>query len=208
MIRRLPIIPTLIVAAAVLLMVRLGVWQLDRRHEKAALLAHYSANASKPPLPLVALFPVGEEALFRRVSANCLQVVKWRAEAGRNRRGETGWRHIAWCRTGAEGPGLTADMGISQSSDAPRWTGGVVRGRLIWAPSGQPLVARLFARPLAPEPMIVSEIAAPGLEPTASPDPSDIPNNHFSYAVQWFLFAAVAIAVYATALWQRARRKA
>ncbi len=54
--------------------------------------------------------------------------------------------------------------------------------------------------------MIVSEIAAPGLQPTADPDPSGIPNNHLSYAVQWFLFAGIALIIYAVALWQRSRK--
>jgi surfeit locus 1 family protein len=82
-----------------------------------------------------------------------------------------------------------------------------VRGRLIWAPTGQPLIARLFSAPVSPTPMIVSETAAPGLQPTADPDPSSIPNNHLSYAVQWFLFAGIALVIYAIALWQRSRKK-
>ena len=56
--------------------------------------------------------------------------------------------------------------------------------------------------------MIVSDAAAPGLKPTAQPNPADIPNNHLSYAVQWFLFAAVALIIYGVALWQRARKVA
>ncbi|WP_404710648.1 SURF1 family protein [Sphingomonas sp. MMS24-J13] len=201
-------IATLVVVAAALLMVRLGFWQLERRHEKEALLAHYAANVATSPAALVALWPVHESDLFRRVSAHCLTVVGWQAEAGRNRAGGSGWRHIASCSTGAEGPGFVVDMGISQSSASPGWKGGDVRGRLIWAPTGQPLVARLISAPVAPTPMIVSETAAPGLQPTADPDPASIPNNHLSYAVQWFLFAGIALVIYAIALWQRARKKA
>lgn len=208
MIRRIPVIATLIVVAAALLMVRLGFWQLDRRHEKEALLAHYAANVATPPAALVALWPVHDADLFRRVGAHCLTVVGWQAEAGRDRTGASGWRHIASCSTGAEGPGFVVDMGISQSSASPAWTGGGVRGRLIWAPTGQPLVARLFSAPVTPTPMIVSEAAAPGLHPTADPDPSSIPNNHLSYAVQWFLFAGIALVIYGIALWQRGRKKA
>ncbi len=51
-------------------------------------------------------------------------------------------------------------------------------------------------------------IAAPplaGLAANAAPDPTDIPNNHFSYAVQWFLFAATALVIYALALRKRWR---
>lgn len=203
--RRVPLWPTLLVLLAALAMVRLGVWQLDRRHEKEALLARYAENRSKPPLPLVALWPVKETDLFRRTSATCLGATDWHAVAGRSRAGASGWRHIAACRTGAEGPGVLVDMGVSQSSVAPTWNGGRVSGRLIWAPSPTPLVARLFAVQPAPTPLIVSDAAAPGLAPPEQPDPATIPNNHLSYAVQWFIFAALAIGIYALALWKRGR---
>jgi surfeit locus 1 family protein len=206
--RAIPIVPTIIVLLAALLMVRLGFWQLHRLHEKEALLAHYTANQSKPPLPLVALFPVNDDALYRRTSATCLSVANWQAEAGRAADGASGWRHIAACRTGAEGPGLLVDMGISSESAAPAWTGGAIRGRLTWAPSDQPLIARLFGTPPAPTAMIVSDVPARGLKATAPPNPADIPNNHLSYAVQWFLFAGVALIIYGVALWQRARKVA
>jgi len=208
MTRRVPIVPTIIVLLAALLMVRLGFWQIHRLHEKEALLARYAANQSEPPLPLAALFPVNDSALYRRTSAYCLNVVGWRAEAGRTGDGTSGWRHIAICRTGAEGPGLLVDMGISPDSAAPAWRGGAVRGRLTWAPGSQPLIARLLGKQPPLTPMIVSDLAAPGLKPTAQPNPADIPNNHLSYAVQWFLFAAVALIIYGVALWQRARKVA
>jgi len=204
--RAVPIVPTIIVALAALLMVRLGIWQLHRLHEKEALLAHYAANATKPPLPFAALFPVSDESLYRRTSAFCLAVVKWQPEAGRSADGASGWRHIAWCRTGAEGPGIAVDMGVSPDAAAPAWTGGPVSGRLTRAPSEQPLVARLFGRQAAPSPMIVSDRPAPGLKPSVQPNPADIPNNHLSYAVQWFLFAGVALIIYGVALWQRSRK--
>ena len=206
--RAVPIMPTIIVVLAAVLMVRLGIWQLHRLHEKEALLARYAANQTKRPLPFVALFPVNDDSLYRRTSAFCLNVVGWKAEAGRSADGASGWRHIASCRTGAEGPGIAVDMGVSGDSAAPNWKGGPVSGRLTWSSSGQPLIARLFATPETPSPLIVSDTAAPGLKPTIQPNPADIPNNHLSYAVQWFLFAGVALIIYAVALWQRARKVA
>jgi len=152
--RTIPIVPTIIVLLAAALMVRLGVWQLRRLHEKEALLTRYAANQTRPPLPLAALFPVTDDALYRRTSANCLGVVSWKAQAGRAADGNPGWRHIAACHTGAEGPGVIVDMGISADATAPNWKGGLVRGRLTWAPSSQPLIARLFATPPAPTPMM------------------------------------------------------
>jgi cytochrome oxidase assembly protein ShyY1 len=205
--RRLPIISTIIVVAAALLMVRLGFWQLHRLQEKEALLAHYAANQSRPPLPFAALFPIDDNALYRMSSATCLGVVRWTAEAGRSRSDQPGWRHIAFCRTGAEGPGLAVDMGVSQSPASPTgWHGGPVRGRITWVPSDAPLIARLFAKQPPPSPMIVSEVPAPGLAPSAQPDPASIPNNHMSYAIQWFIFAALALIIYGIALRQRARK--
>jgi len=206
--RTIPIVPTIIVLLAAALMVRLGVWQLRRLHEKEALLTRYAANQTRPPLPLAALFPVTDDALYRRTSANCLGVVSWKAQAGRAADGNPGWRHIAACRTGAEGPGVLVDLGISGDSQPPVWKGGRVAGRLTWASGSQPFLMNLFVTPPPPTPMIVSDTAAPGLKPTAQPNPADIPNNHLSYAVQWFLFAGVALIIYGVALWQRARKVA
>ena len=204
MTRRIPIFTTILVILAVAAMIALGVWQLKRRHEKEALLAVFATNEARPPVALPALWPIDDKSLFRRTSANCLEVIGWKTEAGHAVTGETGWSHIASCRTGAEGPGIAVDMGVSQRPDAPKeWTGGTVRGRLTWAPDGQPLIARMFGTPAPRTPLIVSEVPAPGLKPTAPPDPASVPNNHLAYAVQWFLFAAVAGIVYVVALRRR-----
>ena len=45
-----------------------------------------------------------------------------------------------------------------------------------------------------------------GLEANAIPDPSEIPNNHFAYAIQWFLFAATALVIYTLALMKRGQK--
>ena len=50
--RRIPIFATLLVLAAVGVMLRLGFWQLDRLHQKEALLARYaSAEALSAAVP-------------------------------------------------------------------------------------------------------------------------------------------------------------
>ncbi len=48
MIRRLPVLPTLIVLIAAAVMVRLGFWQLDRLHQKEALLESFAAAQRDP----------------------------------------------------------------------------------------------------------------------------------------------------------------
>ncbi|MGI8611626.1 MAG: SURF1 family cytochrome oxidase biogenesis protein, partial [Sphingomicrobium sp.] len=47
---------------------------------------------------------------------------------------------------------------------------------------------------------LVAATAPPGLEPSAPPSIDQIPNNHRSYALQWFLFALLALAIYILAL--------
>ncbi|HEY0315335.1 MAG TPA: SURF1 family protein [Sphingomonas sp.] len=186
---RIPILPTLLVALAVAAMIGLGIWQIHRLHWKQGLLAQYAAAAHKPPIA----FPrdlTDQSLLFRRSEAFCLQPVGWRASAGRNDAGQSGWRHVADCRTGAEGPGLAVDMGWSETSDAPTgWKGGEVSG-VIGPDRGNQI-------------LIVSAAAAPGLRPSQPPSLDDIPNNHLAYAVQWFIFAALAVGIYGIVLWRR-----
>ncbi len=189
---RVPVVPTLLVVLAAGVMVALGVWQLQRLHWKQGLLAEYAAAAGKPPVAFPQI-PTDQSLLFRRSEAFCLQPVGWRASSGRNRAGLPGWRHVADCRTGAEGPGFAVDMGWSERSDAPAgWKGGKVRGVIGPDQGGQVL--------------LVSDIAAPGLQPSAPPSLDDIPNNHLAYAVQWFIFAAVAVVIYGIAVWRRSPR--
>ena len=204
---RLPVLPTIIVALAVAAMIGLGFWQLGRRAEKEAALALYAANMHKPIMAFPSV-PVGDDNLFRRASATCLEVVGWQKQGGRAASGATGWRQIAECRTGAEGPALLVDVGVTTDPRfQPVWKGGPVTGTITHAPDSRPIIASLLdARPK--HLMLIAEQAAPGLEPTARPDLSSVPNNHLAYAVQWFLFAIVALAIYNLALRWRGRPKA
>ncbi|MET0269136.1 MAG: SURF1 family protein [Sphingomonas sp.] len=201
--RRLPLIPTLVVGLAIAAMIALGVWQLDRARWKTNLLAQYEQAGRRPPITFPALD--GDEShLFRRSSAYCLQVVGWRVEAGRNRQGVSGWRHLAACRTGAEGPGVTLDMGWTADFGVRTpWSGGHVTGTIASAPVHASLIATLTARPGPLALMIVADRPAPGFAAPAAPAIADVPNNHFGYAVQWFLFAGVAAIIYALALRRR-----
>lgn len=203
---KLPVVATTLVALAVTAMVALGVWQLDRRGQKEALIAQYRANAT---LPGMAMPGPGDwrGALFRRVTATCQSVAGWSSEAGRGTDGTRGWRKLAQCRTGgAEGPALTIDMGVSSDAQAtPAWAGGVVSGVLSEAPNHSSLIARAFGRGEVPRPLLIVAMAVPGLQPSAPPSPETVPNNHLAYAVQWFLFAGIATVIYALALRRRNR---
>ena len=195
MTRKLPLIPTILVGLAVAVMIGLGIWQLERRQEKEALLASYRAAEGKPPIgwPVI---PLKEPLpLFRHATGNCLQAVGFRTTAGQNRNGEPGYLIIADCRTGAEGPGLSVELGWSKNPNAGRdFRGGLVSGMIT-----PDRLTRM---------RLVAATPGPGLAASAPPSPDTIPNNHLSYAIQWFLFAGIALVIYVLALRQRWRKEA
>lgn len=189
--RRLPLLPTLIVAAAVATMIGLGLWQIGRAHWKDSLLARYEHNRSLP----ATAFPkaptrADERLLFRRAIGGCLQTVSWSARSGRNRAGEAGWRHIAMCRSNATRPNIAIDFGWSNNGNSPaRYGPGTVTGTI--GPDRDQIL------------LLVSDRPAPGLQPSALPSIDDIPNNHRAYAMQWFFFAGLAVLIYVLALRRR-----
>ena len=206
LVRRLPLIPTLLVAIAVATMIALGVWQMSRAGEKQALITLYRANLGKPAMAFPNVGPVSREAMFRISSLTCIDVVAWRTEGGRSADGISGNRYIAQCRTGAEGPGALIDLGVSQNPGVKlRWAGGVASGMITTEPDHTSLIARLFGGGPVLRPMLVADRPADGLRASARPSPSTVPNNHRGYAIQWFLFAAIALIIYVLAL--RARPK-
>jgi hypothetical protein len=109
-------------------------------------------------------------------------------------KGEPGYLVIADCRTGVEGPGMAVELGWSKNPNAGKtWRGGLVSGTI--APDSRSLMRLVAASP------------GPGLSASAPPSPDTIPNNHLSYAVQWFLFAGIAALIYVLALRQRWRKE-
>lgn len=204
MIRRLPILPTLIVAAAVVVMIGLGVWQLQRRAEKDAMLALVASNPARPAVTFPAFPPVPSDLLFRRSSVHCLHVVNWHSEAGRAADGSTGFRLIAECATGAEGPGILMAVGVADKPDAKlQWHGGQMRGWIGEEPDHRSLLSRIGGRAMPLRPMLIAGEPVPGLKPQAPPNVEDVPNNHLAYAVQWFFFAAIAVIIYLLAVRKR-----
>lgn len=185
MLRRLPILPTIVVLIAVGVMIRLGLWQLDRMHEKEALLARYAAA---PTMSADVPFPKDEKAaeplLYRHSRIDCRSVTAVTTKAGHNLKGENGQAHYATCAL-AEGGTAQVVLGWSRDPRPAAWRGGQVMGTI------------------APGPRLVADPPVAGLEANARPDPSDLPNNHLSYAVQWFLFAGVALVIYLLAVRKR-----
>jgi len=184
--KRIPILPTLIVLIAVGIMIRLGFWQIARLHEKESMLARFEAVAADRT---VRRWPDGDMApmAYSRLRLDCRSDAPVKAEAGRNAQEQSGWAQVAPCTT-PEGGKARVVLGWSSRPDPVRWSGGAVTGILL---------------PRDNEVIVVADPPLAGLEPNARPDPRNLPNNHLSYAVQWFAFAAIALVIYALALRKR-----
>lgn len=204
--RRLPILPTLVVALAVAAMIALGVWQLGRAHWKEALLASYQAGEKAPPLyGLPADLPIDAMA-FRRSHILCRITTSPTQLGGVNRAGKTGFRNIAGCAL-IDGREIMADIGWSAIGARPVLPaiGQRIEASGLLIPD-EVLARRVLGdRPGATPLLLVLEGAVPGLSPSVPPSIDTIPNNHRSYAVQWFLFAGVALTIYLLALRKRLR---
>jgi surfeit locus 1 family protein len=182
-----PIIPTIIVLAAVATMIALGVWQLGRKAEKEALIARFEAAASdlaEVPFPIDGN---ADEGWFRRSRITCGRVLSLTTVSGTAASGQKGLAVRATCTEGAFGEPITIDLGFSREMITPQWNGGEVTGVI------------------APGPRLVADPPVAGLQPLAAPDPGDLPNNHLAYAGQWFFFALTALVIYVLALRRRRR---
>ena len=187
--KRIPIIPTIIVVAAAAVMVWLGFWQLGRAEEKAELIAQAeTALANKTAVP----FPVSgddRQKWFRRSEVDCSNVKDIEAKAGTAANGAKGWVLRATCSNSSGDAAYFVDLGFARTPAAPDWSGGLVTGVIAEGP-------RLVADPPVAD-----------LQPLASPDPKDLPNNHLAYAGQWFFFALTALLIYGFAVRSRIAKR-
>jgi surfeit locus 1 family protein len=119
--KRWPIIPTMIVIIAVGIMIGLGVWQLQRKAEKEALLARYNAADGLPAIAWPVVPDPKALPLFRRSTVMCGKVTKIESVSGSNRAGDAGFAHVASCQTGgAEGVNAKVAIGWSERPTGPR----------------------------------------------------------------------------------------
>lgn len=187
---RWPVLPTILVLLAVATMIGLGIWQLERKGQKEALLARYEAAAGLEPVAWPTVPDPQALPLFRKSALMCVKVVGWQSVSGTNVEGKPGFAHVASCQTGgAEGPGAKVAIGWSERPQEPQWQGGPVMG--VVAPDNMQLIR------------LVATDKVDGLELLSPPSPEQIPNNHLLYAIQWFIFATAAAVIYVLAVRKR-----
>jgi len=194
MTRRVPIVATVLVAAAVAAMIALGVWQLRRAEWKRDLIARYEqAQGMNSNVPWPRTAAERERSAFRWSQFTCERVLGIRSGAGTSAKGQKGWQHTARCQIDGGGEAEVA-LGWSLAPQVPSWQGGEVSG--IIGPRG----------------VLIAAQAAADLQPLAPPDPVDAapptPEGHLAYAGQWFFFALTALVIYILALRKRWRNQA
>ena len=205
---RIPVIPTILVVTAAAIMVALGIWQIGRAQEKDLRNKTLLNRVDLAPTSYPYSKPDDEALLYRSLTAECSEVLSWRALGGQDVNNRNGWRQIATCRNAASGVEFRVDMGIGGTPDYDgEWIGGSVQGRAIYEPDTRDIGQLIMRAPRDAQLMVISDEPAPGLLASRQPDPSEEKNSSWAYAGQWFFFALTALAIYGFALRSRIKRR-
>jgi cytochrome oxidase assembly protein ShyY1 len=204
--------------------VNLGLWQLRRLEEKRDLNASVEQGLEAEPVAVAGI----TDEVYVRVTARGTYAVDLETLVLRSRKGESGY-HVLTPFTLDDGRTLLVDRGwVPATSDrpadpsfAPPGSTVAIEG-LLWpaqegsgVPESQPdvvrridpaIVAAFGGIDLMPQYLVLTTQDPPGeTHPIAEPPPPLPEGQHLSYAVQWFLFAAVVVAGYPVLLWRTAQ---
>ncbi len=200
--RGLPLLPTLVVVLLAAFLAGLGVWQLERREWKHALMAQLAAQPALPPVD-AASAGAGGDLQFRRGWLECRpgRTRPYDLKGGSSRGGDGGFLVLVSCRAGDAAPAVVAVAGWTRDPRALEQSFMVdtrFEGLLIERPYGD--------APGRPKLMLIANSAVPGLEASRLPTPEELPDNHLAYAGQWFGLSATLLVIYG--LWLRRRARA
>lgn len=203
MIRRLPILPTLITAIGVLVLCALGRWQLERRAWKHDLIARAEAAATLPPVSPTefrAAMAGDLSVQYRRAVIGCHAGDKrpYDLRPGSSAGGTSGFYVVVSCRPNDLPPDIVAVAGWTRRADA----------RDMVLTLDHELAGVVIENPYGDEPgrprfMLIPDTAIAPLGRPRQPRPSDLPDNHLAYAGQWFGLAVALVVIYG--LWLRRR---
>ena len=223
--RRFPIVATIATAVSLVILVGLGVWQVQRLQWKEGLLARIAERQAAPARPLAAVLARArpdEDLEFTRVTASCpglagARYVELYAIYG----GTPGSRLVSACPL-AGGPydAVLVDRGFvdqaisARPSVTPGGPAAAVTGLLRRGGKGSALTpavrsGRWFVRDIdgmaaalgvrRPVPYVLAAETSSNPEWKAlkpAPLPASISNNHLGYAITWFGLAGALLAVY------------
>lgn len=201
--RRFPAIPTAMTLVMLVTLIGLGIWQLQRRDWKHALIAEAKAAQTLPLLEPDDYFRAmaGEASVqYRRAELPCSpgEVLPYDLKGGSSDSGVSGYMILVSCRPNRKPPDIVAVAGWTRRPDAaavPIRVDTVFRGIIIEKPYG-----KAEGRPQF---MLIAENPVPPLGKPRLPTPEDLPDRHLSYAGTWFGLAAVLAVIYG--IWLRRR---
>lgn len=206
MLRRM-IFPILMGIAGCAVLIWLGNWQLQRMHEKAGVLAEISAMIGADPVALPTA-PEEESDKYRPVALDGRFTGDFVELLAGDGKSVPGVRIIEAFQTG-QGRRILVDRGYLDHDDRatarPPHEAQVV-GNLHWPQDSDAYTAPpdpktgiwyardlpAMAEKLGTEPVLVvaRDPTGDGIAPVPV-DISNIPNDHWGYAIQWFALAAV-----------------
>ncbi|MDQ1154315.1 SURF1 family protein [Brevundimonas sp. SORGH_AS_0993] len=233
--KRFPWILTVLTAAALVLLIGLGVWQVERLKWKEGLIAAADAAGAQPPAPLETLLAGAEKGAgleFRKALMTCrgLATAPF-VELQTIHDGAPGVRLISACRPEGQVFTLLIDRGFlpdavtARPAVAPSTLPVVLIGEFRTAPrpgalSPPPRDGRFFARdtaamaralnvsgPLRPEVVYALTATNPEIDAmVVSAPPAAFSNNHFGYALTWFGLAIALVGFYVALLRRRTKK--
>jgi len=216
--------PTVFTIPAVLLMLGLGVWQLERLQWKTAIIAERTQRTSAAPIPLP-----GPEADVAGLEYDRVQVqgtylhdkeiylgarslngnagyhlvTPFRLKDGRILFVDRGWipldRKDPAKRAAGQVPGLVALDGVIRLRGTQNWLVPDNRPDLdFFFFADLPAMAKLMDLPQAETRFFLEAgpAANPGGYPIGGQTRIDLPNDHLQYAITWFSLAGALLVIY------------
>lgn len=218
------LVPTLFTAATLILLLSLGVWQVQRLHWKTGLIAKLQSRAVAPPVAPPSATDNLESFEYRRVRVR--GVFDYAHEfylVGRSMQGQAGIHVLTPLQPEAGGRPILVDRGwvsFDRREPASRARGqipgtveiiGLVRlekGKGYFQPDNDPAknnwyfieldrMARSSGVDLARGYYIVaSPMAVPGGLPIPGQWRVNVRNDHLQYAITWFSLAIALVVIY------------
>ena len=221
---RFPIGLTISTVVALLILLALGTWQLQRLAWKTELIDRIAATRDAPPRPITEV-PLTPAYRFTRVTLDCpgLATAKF-VELYGLQDGDAGARLVSLCAYAEGRPPILVDRGfvadtisarppVSPSADAVRLTGVLREGTPpgaftppardgLFYSADLPAMAVALGAGRHPDVMVTAETSSnpewKALVP--SPMPAEITNRHLEYALTWYGLAGALVAVYVALL--------
>jgi surfeit locus 1 family protein len=219
--RRL-IFPLLLGLVGCAFLIRLGLWQLDRMGEKRAYLDQIEARIHNPAIVLPDQ-PNPADHKFQAVHVEGQFTGAFVEVLAGQKDGSPGVRIIEAFRT-SDARVILVDRGFlaEEARKTPRHAGAAtVTGNLHWPDDtnayspppdartglwfGRDVVAMAAKLTTEPTLIVASEPTGDGITPVPV-DTSSIPNDHWGYAIQWFLLAATWAVMTGYLIWRIAKR--